>query len=81
MERAVTAAPPPAAAAAASPRRLVDVVLRLRDLRHRRSCSAVFVLVTALIQSRFVDGANIRFILTQTSLYALRGGRRGDGRS
>ena len=30
-----------------------------------------FVLVTALIQSRFVDGANIRFILTQTSLYAL----------
>jgi len=32
---------------------------------------AVFVLATALDQARFVDGGNIRFILTQTALYAL----------
>ena len=54
----------------AAPRRLVDVVLRLRTFGIIAVLGA-FVLVTALIQSRFIDGGNIRFILTQTSLYAL----------
>ena len=65
----MTAAAQPAADGA-SPRRLVDVVLRLRTFGII-VVLALFVLVTALIQSRFVDGGNIRFILTQTSLYAL----------
>jgi len=63
-------AQPPAPEQAASPRKLVDIVLRLRTFGII-AVLAVFVLVTALIQSRFVDGENIRFILTETSLYAL----------
>ena len=60
----------PSAAEAASQRRLVDFVLRLRTFGII-VVLAVFVLATALDQARFVDGGNIRFILTQTALYAL----------
>jgi len=65
-----TAAQPPPAGDLASPRRLVELVLRARTFGIV-VVLGVFVLITALIQSRFVDGGNIRFILTQTSLYAL----------
>jgi rhamnose transport system permease protein len=53
-----------------SPGRLVDFVLRARTLGIL-VVLALLVLVTALIQSRFVDGADIKFIFQQTSLYAL----------
>ena len=53
-----------------SPRRLVDVVLRARTFGII-AVLAVLVLVAGLIQSRFVGGGEIRFILSQTSLYAL----------
>jgi rhamnose transport system permease protein len=32
---------------------------------------AIFVLITASIQPRFLDGSNVRFILAETTLYAL----------
>ena len=54
----------------ASPRRLVDVVLRARTFGIIVVLGVV-VLISALIQSRFVGGGEIRFILSQTSLYAL----------
>ena len=57
-------------AATASPRRLVDVVLRLRTFGIL-GVLALFVIVTASIQSRFIGGSNIRFVLSETSLYAL----------
>jgi rhamnose transport system permease protein len=61
---------PAAQADVASPRRLVDFVVRLRTFGII-VVLGVFVLATALDQSRFVDGGNLRFILTQTTLYAL----------
>ena len=57
-------------AATASPRRLVDFVLRLRTFGIL-GVLALFVIVTASIQSRFIGGANVRFVLSETSLYAL----------
>src|ERR1039458_2933582 len=54
----------------ASPRRLVDVVLRARTFGII-AVLGVLVLISALIQSRFVGGGEIRFILSQTTLYAL----------
>jgi rhamnose transport system permease protein len=55
---------------AASSRRLVDLVLRARTFGIV-VVLGLLVLVTTLIQSRFIDGGNIRFILSQTTLYAL----------
>ena len=53
-----------------SQRRLVDVVLRARTFGII-VVLGVLVLITALIQSRFVGGGEVRFILSQTALYAL----------
>jgi rhamnose transport system permease protein len=50
--------------------RLVEWVLRARTFGII-AVLALFVIVTASIQSRFVDSNNIQFILSQTSLYAL----------
>jgi rhamnose transport system permease protein len=55
---------------AAGSTRLVDLVLRARTFGIV-VVLALLVLVTTLIQSRFIDGGNIRFILSQTTLYAL----------
>ena len=65
-----TAAPPTEQPELASPRRLVDFVLRARTFGII-AVLGVLVLITALIQSRFVGGGEIRFILSQTALYAL----------
>jgi rhamnose transport system permease protein len=54
----------------ASSGRLVDLVLRARTFGIV-AVLAILVVVTALIQARFVDATNVRFILTQTSIYAL----------
>ncbi|HEX4034920.1 MAG TPA: ABC transporter permease [Solirubrobacteraceae bacterium] len=70
MSEGRSAAAAPGAGETASPRRLVDFVLRLRTFGIIVVLAA-FVLATALDQARFVDGGNIRFILTQTALYAL----------
>jgi len=64
-----TSAPPPGSELA-SAHRLVDIVLRARTFGII-AVLAVLVLVAGLIQSRFVGGGEIRFILSQTSLYAL----------
>ena len=50
--------------------RLVDWILRARTFGIV-AVIALFVLVTASIESRFVSANNIQFILSQTSLYAL----------
>jgi rhamnose transport system permease protein len=60
----------PAASPRANPRRLVDVVVRLRTFGII-VVLALLVLITAIDQPRFVDGGNLRFILSQTTLYAL----------
>jgi rhamnose transport system permease protein len=54
----------------ASPRRLVDLVLRARTFGIV-GVLAIFVVVTASIQSRFLNGSNVRFILAESTLYAL----------
>lgn len=56
--------------APASPRRLVDFVLRARTFGIV-GVLVLFVLITAAIQPRFLSATNIRFILSETSLYAL----------
>jgi rhamnose transport system permease protein len=56
--------------APASPRRLVDVVLRARTFGIV-GVLAIFVVVTTSIQSRFLAGSNIRFILAEATVYAL----------
>ena len=50
--------------------RLVDWILRARTFGIV-VVIALFVVVTASIESRFVSANNIQFILSQTSLYAL----------
>lgn len=67
MSAAAQSAP---AAGLASPRRLVDVVLRARTFGIV-GVLAIFVVVTASIQSRFLNGSNVRFILAESTLYAL----------
>ena len=69
------ATPPPAADAApegtlANPRSLVDFVLRARTFGIV-GILALFVLVTTLIQPSFLSGSNIRFVLSDSALYAL----------
>jgi rhamnose transport system permease protein len=54
----------------ASPRRLVDIVLRARTFGIV-GVLAIFVLITASVQSRFLGGSNVRFILAESTLYAL----------
>jgi len=56
--------------APANPRRLVDFVLRARTFGIV-GVLLLFVLITAAIQPRFLSASNIRFILSETSLYAL----------
>ncbi len=56
--------------ALANPRTLVDVVLRARTFGIV-AILALFVVVTWLIQSSFLSGSNIRFILSDTAIYAL----------
>jgi rhamnose transport system permease protein len=75
MSTAAHATPPPTAEAVpegtlANPRSLVDFVLRARTFGIV-GILALFVLVTTLIQSRFLSGSNIRFILSDAALYAL----------
>jgi rhamnose transport system permease protein len=67
--------PQPAADAAtegtlANPRTLVDFVLRARTFGIV-GILALFVLVTTLIQPSFLSGSNIRFVLGDTTVYAL----------
>jgi rhamnose transport system permease protein len=56
--------------ALANPRSLVDFVLRARTFGIV-GILALFVIVTTLIQSNFLSGSNIRFILDDGTLYAL----------
>ena len=56
--------------APASPRRLVDFVLRARTFGIV-GVLALFVLITTALEPRFLGAGNIRFILSETSLYAL----------
>jgi len=53
-----------------SPRSLVDVVLRARTLGIV-VILALFVLLTTLKEPSFLSGSNIRFILGETTIYAL----------
>lgn len=55
-----------------TPRRLVDFVLRARTFGIL-GILALLVLVTYLIQSRFLSGSNIRFILSDATVYVLVG--------
>jgi len=54
----------------ANPRSLVDLVLRARTFGIV-GILALLVIVTTLIQSRFLSGSNIRFVLSVAALYAL----------
>jgi rhamnose transport system permease protein len=54
----------------ADPRSLVDLVLRARTFGIV-GILALLVVVTTLIQSRFLSGSNIRFVLSVAALYAL----------
>jgi rhamnose transport system permease protein len=56
--------------APASPRRLVDFVLRARTFGII-AVLALVVLITSIIEPRFIGASNIRFILSNTTLYAL----------
>ncbi len=56
--------------APASPRRLVEFVLRVRTFGIL-GVLALFVIVTSIIEPRFLGGSNVRFILSETTLYAL----------
>jgi rhamnose transport system permease protein len=57
-------------AESASARRLVDLVLRLREFGIV-AVLALLVLITALIQPRFLDLSNIQFILIDATIFAL----------
>jgi rhamnose transport system permease protein len=56
--------------APANPRRLVDLVLKARTFGII-GVLALFVIVTSIIEPRFIGGSNIRFILSNTTIYAL----------
>jgi rhamnose transport system permease protein len=75
VSAAAQTTPPPTAQGAdegtlANPRTLVDFVLRARTFGIV-GILALFVLVTTLIQPNFLSASNIRFILSDTALYAL----------
>jgi rhamnose transport system permease protein len=63
-------AEPVAGAVTGDPRRLVDLVFRVREFGIV-AVLLLFVLVTALAQPRFIDAANIQFILVDTTIFAL----------
>jgi rhamnose transport system permease protein len=63
-------AEPVAGSVAGDPRRLVDLVFRVREFGIV-AVLLLFVLVTALAQPRFIDAANIQFILVDTTIFAL----------
>ena len=67
-----TADPRPAAAAVIpdDPRRLVDLVFRVREFGIV-AVLALLVIVTASIEPRFVDLTNIQFILVDSTIFAL----------
>jgi len=54
----------------ASPRRLVDLVFRVREFGII-AVLALLVIVTASIQSRFLSLQELRFVLTDTAVFAL----------
>jgi rhamnose transport system permease protein len=56
--------------APSSSRRLADLVFKLREFGII-AVLVVFVAVTAAIQPRFVEGQNIKFILTNATIFAL----------
>jgi rhamnose transport system permease protein len=56
--------------APSSSRRLVDLIFRVREFGII-AVLAIFVAVTASIQPRFVDSQNIKFILTNATIFAL----------
>lgn len=67
--------PPPSSTsendeALANPKTLVDFVLRARTFGIL-GILALLVIVTWLLQSTFLSGSNIRFILSDTAIYAL----------
>jgi rhamnose transport system permease protein len=75
VSAAAQTTPPPTAedtaeGTLANPRTLVDFVLRARTFGIV-GILALFVLVTTLIQPNFLSGSNIRFILSDATLYAL----------
>jgi rhamnose transport system permease protein len=74
MSAAAPTAPAPAPAvgtvAGESPRRLVEIVLRARTFGIV-GVLALLVIVTTAIEPRFLNGSNVRFILSETALYAL----------
>jgi len=75
MSTATETTPTPSARSAAegtlaNPRSLVDFVLRARTFGIV-GILALFVLITTLIQPRFLSGSNIRFVLSDATLYAL----------
>jgi rhamnose transport system permease protein len=53
-----------------SSRRLADLVFKIREFGII-AVLAIFVIVTASIQSRFIDSQNIKFIFTNATIYAL----------
>jgi rhamnose transport system permease protein len=55
---------------AGDPRRIVDLVFRVREFGIV-AVLLLFVLVTAAVQPRFVDLTNIQFILVDTTIFAL----------
>ena len=61
---------PPEAPADLSSRRLTERVFRVRETGII-AVLGLFVLITAVIQPRFVSSSNIQFILVDTSVYAL----------
>lgn len=64
-ERGLAAAP-----VTDDPRRLVDLVFRVREFGIV-AVLILFVVVTAIAQPRFVDASNIQFILVDTTIFAL----------
>src|SRR3954447_11078956 len=62
--------PAPPIADSASARRLVDLVFRVREFGIV-AVLALLVLITALIEPRFVDLTNIQFILVDATIFAL----------
>jgi rhamnose transport system permease protein len=70
LSAALDPAPEAAEGLAADPRRLVSVVFRAREFGIV-AVLLLFVVVTASIQSRFLDLTNIQFILVDTTIFAL----------
>ncbi|HEV2371742.1 MAG TPA: ABC transporter permease [Streptosporangiaceae bacterium] len=70
MSTAVARREPPGTADDVSSRRLTERVFRIRE-SGIIVVLAVFVLVTASIQPRFLDSSNVQFLLVNTTVFAL----------